>query len=245
MSSFFFGPADRQLLGCYHAARGASAGAVVICPSWGTEYQYSHRALRMLARRLAERGFHVLRFDYSGMGDSWGDATDGDMEAWALDVGTAVTELRSMSQAGAVDLVGLRIGASVAATAASRLGHIRRVVLWDPIVDGRSWAHAHSMNAPVPSGADRSIEFGKQLISAKLFNQLHGIDAADYPALDENDVLVLETTPPDGEARLPEGPRTTFMRVPDSSPWIEDQSVWSGLVPVKAIAAVVDWLTAS
>ena len=244
MSSFFFGPADRQLFGCYHPARGVSTGAVVICPSWGTEYQYAHRALRMLARRLAERGLHVLRFDYTGVGDSWGDTTDGDMDAWALDVGTAVTELRSMSQASTVDLVGLRIGAAVAASAATRLAHIRRVVLWDPVIDGRSWTRAHSSRA---AGAHSSsaVEFGKQLVAAKLLNQLNGIDAESYPALDDNDVLVLETTGPDGDAVPPDGPRTTRMRLPDSSPWVEDQSIWSGLVPVKAIAAIADWLTAS
>ena len=115
MSAFFFGKAGRQLYGFYHAPLGTANGAVVICPAWGSEYQYAHRALRVLALRLAEGGMHVLRMDYSGTGDSWGDTTDADVEQWSRDVGIGIDELRAMSDASRVDVVGLRVGGLIAA----------------------------------------------------------------------------------------------------------------------------------
>ena len=138
MSAFLFGSSAQPLFGYHHAPRGNGAGAVVICSSWGSEYTYAHHALRVLAKRLAEQGRHVLRFDYSGQGDSWGDTTDADVDRWITDTATAMEELRAISGHAVVDVVGLRIGALAAAACAGTPG-VGRVVLWDPVLDGREW----------------------------------------------------------------------------------------------------------
>ena len=45
MTFFFFGSAERQLFGAYHASHASVAerGAAVLCPPWGPEYIASHR----------------------------------------------------------------------------------------------------------------------------------------------------------------------------------------------------------
>lgn len=254
MSAFFFGPAERQLFGFYHAPRGAGTGAAVLCPSWGPEYQYAHRALRVTARRLAENGFHVLRFDYSGVGDSWGDTTDGDLDRWPDDVALAVHELKAMSNQPRIDLVGLRIGATTAARAAAALSDIRRIVLWDPVLDGAAWTRRFKQSRPVQrSGADerRTMEFAQRLVAAELVERFAAIDATHYTGMRADGVLLLETQSADenpadtassAASQLQNVPRLQHMFVEDAAPWLEDNSIWSGLVPAKAIRAVVDWL---
>ena len=96
----------------------------------------------------------------------------------------------------------------------------------------------------MPRSHGDHVEFGNQLISSKLLHQFTTIQATSYPSLEDTAVLVLETTAAEGNARLPDAPHITHMRVDDSTPWVEDQSVWSGLVPVKAIATIVDWIAA-
>lgn len=246
MSAFFFGPSGRQLFGFYHAPRGESRGAAVICPSWGAEYQYAHRALRVAAKRLAERGVHVLRFDYSGTGDSWGDTTDASLDRWQEDTALAVDELRAMSGDARVDLIGLRIGAFIAASSAAGRPDVRRVVLWDPVIDGAAWANSLNGGRAItsPDDADTGIEFAQRVVSPRLVNRLTEIEPAVYPETAADAVLVLDTQDASANTRelLSHVSNAQYRFVEDAPPWLEDSSIWSGLVPVKAVSAIVDWM---
>lgn len=244
MSAFFFGGADRQLFGYHHAPAGAGASAVVLCPSWGPEYQYAHRAFRSLARRLAERGAHVLRFDYTGTGDSWGDSTEAHRDIWLEDIGLAIDELQKRSALPRVDLVGLRFGAHLAATAASSRADVRRVALWDPIVDGIEWTRQLGGVQVEPDTIERggTLEFSNRLVSAQLVEQFRGVAATSYPMEVADEVLVLQTTSADAEHPLTRIRNADFRKLQDVTPWVEDASIWSGLVPAKAVSTLADWL---
>lgn len=244
MSAFFFGRADRQLFGYHHAAAGTATSAVVLCPSWGPEYQYAHRAFRSLARRLAERGVHVLRFDYSGTGDSWGDTTEADSDVWLEDIALAIDELKAMSSVPRVDLVGLRYGAHLAASAASGRSDIRRVALWDPVLAGGDWARqldGEWGTTPVPD-AQETVEFSNRLVTTQLVDQFRTVAAQSYPVDVAEEVLILQTTPGGGGNPLPHIRNSLFRMLEDVTPWVEDASIWSGLVPAKAVSTLADWL---
>jgi len=137
---FFGNPA---LFGTYHPptqSPNQSARAVLLCPPIGHEHTRAHRAVRTLARGLARAGQHVLRFDYRGMGESWGYPVDGGVEAWCDDIVIALEELASLSGTRRVVLVGVRVGALLAVHAASS-GRLRnfefeQLVLWDPVLSG-------------------------------------------------------------------------------------------------------------
>ncbi len=190
MSGFFFGPPDRELYGFYHPPVG-DGRAVILCPSLGLEYQYAHRALRVLAQRLAENGSHVLRFDYRGTGNSWGKDTEVDLDQWCDDLDLAARELRTMSGKPRLDFVGLRLGGAVAQKVGEEFGGVDRLVLWDPVLNGADWirgqlsvAGKHSQSS-AEGTTDEGLEVGCHLASPSLLEQIdairtHGLDGGCF-----------------------------------------------------------------
>ncbi len=240
MNAFFFGSPDRQLFGYHHVPRGVAKGAVVICPSWAGEYDFSHRALLVLARRLASGGSHVLRFDYSGTGDSWGETTEADLGRWEDDAGLAVEELRTMSGLASVDVVGLRLGGYVAIRVAGADSRIGRAVLWDPVFDGRAWLRELRV-MPESQGL---MEAGNMLVSSRFVTQLEEIRPESFHLESTAEVFLLETQVGTDNTRglgAPQGGVVAeWMEQP--APWIEDESIWTGQIPVQAIGRISEWL---
>jgi alpha/beta superfamily hydrolase len=138
MHPFFFGSAERRLFGVYHPAESSHPrdAGVVLCYPFGHEYIRVYRGFRTMAIRLADAGFHVLRFDYYACGDSSGDSAEGSVRQWISDIRTAVEELRDMASVSRVSLVGIRFGATLAAFAAQECDDIDHLILWDPIGNG-------------------------------------------------------------------------------------------------------------
>jgi uncharacterized protein len=134
----FFGDSASPLFGVYHAPSEEirRQTAVLICPPFMHENIRTHRLLRQVALRLVREGFPVLRFDFFGEGDSSGDGGEGDGARWVDDVGMAAEELMGTSGVANVALLGLRLGASVAALAAAKGLETDRIVLWDPVLEG-------------------------------------------------------------------------------------------------------------
>jgi pimeloyl-ACP methyl ester carboxylesterase len=154
------------LFGVLHepARFGRGGGAVVVCAPLWREAIRAHRVLRQLGLRLAKDGRAVLRFDYSGAGDSAGDGEHGDVETWVGDVAAAIDEVRRECEVERVTLLGLRFGATLAALAASRRDDVERIVLWEPVIDGasyleagfaeqRAWAEAYASWRRLPRAA--------------------------------------------------------------------------------------------
>lgn len=141
METLFFGRSDRQLLGVFHPAEGMGVRdhAVVLCYPAPQEMLRVHWSFRRLAAALAREGVAVLRFDYSGTGDSAGEAEAATLSAWCEDVVTAARELADLSGAPRVSLVGFRLGAALAHAAARAGLAVRDLVLWDPVVRGAAY----------------------------------------------------------------------------------------------------------
>lgn len=138
MIAFHFGPAERRVFGLLHLAEGDSPDerAVLLCNPFGQEAVRSHRFYRVLAERLARVGIATLRFDYHATGDSPGDDLAGDITGWVDDTRAALRELVTRTGARRVICVGARLGAVMAVRASAGFAELRRIVLWDPIVNG-------------------------------------------------------------------------------------------------------------
>ena len=83
MVPLYFGSKQRRLFGIHEPAY-AQVGpprAVLLCHAWGSEYLNSYRSMRFVADQLVAAGFHVMRFDYYGSGDSGGETTEADLRA--------------------------------------------------------------------------------------------------------------------------------------------------------------------
>jgi alpha/beta superfamily hydrolase len=140
--AFYFGGASRALFGVLHEPAGTDAGAVVMCAPLWREGIRAHRVLRQLGARLAKLGHAVLRFDYSGAGDSAGESEHGDVDLWLEDIAAAIEEVRRRKSTARVTLLGLRFGATLAAMAAARRDDVERLVLWEPVVNGAQYLDA-------------------------------------------------------------------------------------------------------
>jgi pimeloyl-ACP methyl ester carboxylesterase len=245
---FYFGTSDRRLFGIYEPAAFGSTGkrAAILCYPWGPEYLHAHRTMRQLALKLSASGFYTLRFDYFGTGDSGGDATDTDLKGWETDIAMAVEEIKDIVGAKRITLIGLRLGASVAAChAARRSSRIDTLVLWDPVVSGEAYltqlgARSNAKQPPEVLGFPLPENMVRDLLALELNTSI----LKDLPRYL---MLVTERTPP--YASLV--PLTAWTGATESSsaiefmadfcPWIEN-SVITGMVPFAIIQRIVAWL---
>lgn len=140
MNPLFFGDSQNPLFGIYHPPAGKenSQTAVLLCYPQAREYEITHWAIRQLAGMMVKAGSHVLRFDYSGTGDSAGDYDSVSLEKWKSDIQIAIDELKDTAWVKKVSLVGLRLGATLAALTAEEI-EVENLILWDPVVNGNDY----------------------------------------------------------------------------------------------------------
>jgi pimeloyl-ACP methyl ester carboxylesterase len=131
----------RELFVLHHAAQGTSRShAVLLCQPFGQEAIRSHRFYRVLADRLACNGFDVLRFDYFGTGDSAGTDEDFDLLGAVGDAQFLCDWSVGTLCPAQLSLLGLRLGASIAALASGALREpMSHLVLIEPVVDGAAY----------------------------------------------------------------------------------------------------------
>lgn len=139
---FYFAVEGSRLFAILHMPQSKEVRrAVLICHALAEEKLWSHRVLVSAARAMASAGYAVLRFDYRGEGDSDLEFEETRLTTRIEDtVRAARVLLDKVATVDAVTLLGHRIGAWVAASAATSLGKLTEsLILWDPIVDGRSY----------------------------------------------------------------------------------------------------------
>ncbi len=141
VKAFFFGESCAPLLGVYHPAKldVDRFEGIVLCYPFGQEYMRVHRAYNRLATMLSNKGFHVLRFDYRGTGDSAGDLKDMTPDDWIDDITIAIQELKDMAGLTKVGLIGLQLGALLAAKVVSYRADLSKLILWDPVITGKEY----------------------------------------------------------------------------------------------------------
>ncbi len=130
------------LMGWLHRAPLALAPrvAAVVCPPFGYEAICARRSLTALATAFAAVGVPTLRFDYHGTGDSAGDDLDPlRVAAWQASIAAAIAEVCTLPGIETVVLVGLRLGALLAATVATARRDIAAVVAIAPVVQGKAY----------------------------------------------------------------------------------------------------------
>jgi alpha/beta superfamily hydrolase len=246
----YFGGSSRPLFGVLHEARGAPRRAgVVLCPPFGQEALRAHRSLRELAARLADAGFPVLRFDYSGSGDSAGEPGSARLEAWVEDAATAIEEVRESTGEARVVLAGLRLGAAIAALAARRAGGAAGLVLWEPVVDGAAHlaamraAHAAWMRDHAPGAALAPDEVLGIPLPPGLASDLAGLRLDCLPAPPARRTLVLGSAEDSAWRSLWENDAAVERRaVPRAPVWLHAEGMARALVPGALLDGVVEWL---
>jgi pimeloyl-ACP methyl ester carboxylesterase len=256
VNPLYLGTGERRLFGIYEppAVKLARPRAAVLCYPWGSEYVNAHRSMRHLATKLSQAGFHTLRFDFFGTGDSAGDLVDADLTGWERDTETAIEGLKDIAGAPRVTLVGMRIGATVAARAAARRAdEIEALVLWDPIVSGPEYLRSMNITVPVPIPVQIAApdtlavaEIDGYPLSVWMLRGFEAIDLRADLAAAKQRSLVLVTERLVSHANLERhmsvaGPRAALEFVIAPYPWREEATL-TGAVQVQAIERIVEWL---
>jgi pimeloyl-ACP methyl ester carboxylesterase len=141
MESFYFPSGEQSLFGWLHAPAGPQASVgVVICKPFGFEALCGHSSMRKFAEAAAGLGVPALRFDYLGTGDSPEiDPRADQVDRWTLDIVAAAAELRRRTGVERVCLVGIRLGALLAARAARDISGIAALFVIAPVVNGKRY----------------------------------------------------------------------------------------------------------
>lgn len=234
MNPFYFGDRERRLFGIYHPGSRTEGPprAVVLCNSWGPDYIYSHRTVRQAAIQLAAVGFHVLRFDYFGTGDSAGELPEASVAMWLDDIRLAMHEVSEMSGVRRVMLIGLRLGAVLAGrVAATDPEKVDQIILWDPIVNGS--AYLDELFRDSRSDSEEFREPRTRAASVGGGHELHGFPLTDVMARDIRNLDLGSVS-----ASLP-----ACCRVLVSTPEHEAALVRQRLVPPLNPAAI-EWIPA-
>jgi pimeloyl-ACP methyl ester carboxylesterase len=258
---YYFGTIGNPLFGSFDRPQRlrARSASVLLCNPFGEEAVRAHRIYRVIAGQLTRSGYPVLRFDYSGTGDSMGEADDATLEAWMTDVGSAAAELRQASGARRLVAFGLRLGGTLAALAAARQAlRLRHLLLWDPVVDGaaylRELATLHRDYMRVEMGTtgweDRlrlSPEgFPEEALGAPvtpaLRAELAALDLAAATLRADHVTVVATRTSPGLErlkARLASVAAARWIEITSTVPWNSDEGLNAAVVPMDIVQSLV------
>ncbi len=255
MNPFFFGAGSRRLFGIYTPplATGTRERAVLLCNPWGQEYIRAHRSMRQLANMLSLAGFHVMRFDYFGTGDSAGEPTNVRLEEWEADIETAIDELVDITGLLRPSLLGLRLGASMAASvAARRRERLDALVMWDPVVSGEEYLaelrQADGVAVAHPTDSWEGGEVSGFPLTNLLLRDLQRVDLVDLVSRTPARALTIVSTPLPSHAALTTAlsrtgrPPTSFETVASAPAWLEEENFGAGAVPVPLLRRIVEWL---
>lgn len=258
MNPLYFGESKHPLFGLYQApvAKAARRSGFVLCPAVGHEYLPSWPAFRQLALSLQLAGHHVLRFDFTGQGDSSGASEEGTLEVWRRDLQLAVSELKDLAGLDRVGVIGLRLGASIAALTAAEGGGIDRLILWEPVIDGP--AFVQELRATRAAYLERVLPRPKRAIRSGPALDVMGFVVTDQmrASLERLNLLELDKRPASRLSlvlRDPAAPAQALAQhlgrlgsqvservVPSPALWAKHTGLGEARVPVELIRSLVE-----
>lgn len=237
----------------------ARSHAVLICNPIGHEYMRSHRALQQLAQQLAKNGFHVLRFDYYGTGDSEGNDKDVNIETWQKDIENARGHLMRESACESLSIIGLRFGATLAASVPADSND--KLILWDPIVSGEGYIEQlRGMHKSMLRDLDRFRWIRRNAIhtvreellgfqySAEFQGAISNFEIDKIASANADDLISLHTyNSPESTALLSNWAKTfsnyrQFV-MPDTCLWHDIEQIENALLPHDIQRKIVNLLT--
>jgi alpha-beta hydrolase superfamily lysophospholipase len=186
---------------------------LVICKPFGFEAMSAHLSVRAFAEAAADLGIPTLRFDYGGTGDSEDLEPAADqLDAWLQDVMAAIQELQTRTGVERVCLLGIRLGALLAAIAASRAPQVKALVAVAPVISGKRYIRemrtfelaAAQTQASIAGSLQQTLSHEVELagpghlevsgffLNAKTISALQQIDLMTGPAPNLSEAMVID-----------------------------------------------------
>jgi alpha-beta hydrolase superfamily lysophospholipase len=200
-----------------------------------------------LARGLAGAGFAVLRFDFTGLGESGGDFAATTLSTNLGDLARAVACLQERGR-GPIGLIGHSFGGAACLLAAGELGPVRSVaVIAAPSTAGHVRGLFKGMEAEIDRSGSAWVRIGDRPfpISAQFLDDLERHEVERRTAELGRPLLVLHPVD-DKVIALTEGERIFIMaRQPKAFvPLLgTDHLLTSRRASAQAVTILVDWFT--
>ena len=171
--------AGYELVGRLETPTGAAPRATLIYANCFTCIK-DLKCARRVSHRLVTHGFGVLRFDYSGIGESGGRFEDVTFSRKVQDVAAAAAYLRQLQQ-GPVALMGHSLGGLVAIFAAREIESVRLVATINAPAEAHHLADQIERRAPhvhAAGPAELSFAGGKSVrVGSPLVRDLRAQDS--------------------------------------------------------------------
>ncbi len=227
----------------------AKSTGVIICNPLGYEYTHAHRSVRHIADQLAIHRYPSLRFDLYGMGDSPGDLFAGDLlERWVAEINAAIDTLKSHTGVRSICLLGIRMGATLAAKVAEHRT-IEHMVLWSPVASGKRYVREMQaldrMSDRVREGQHDYFESAGFIMTATVAAEIKKIDIGKQACEVKGKILIVHRDDLVAETDLAAALRQQGITVDEitvagyAGMMAEPQETE---VPSVAIGEIINWL---
>jgi alpha/beta superfamily hydrolase len=237
--------------------------AVLVCPTVHAGGLMNYRREVNLGRQLARRGFVAVRPQYYGSANSLGDDSELTLDTMVRDARAAVELVGAECSNGLSSIVGVRLGALVAA--ALHEWRDLPLALWEPVVKGsdyfREAFRAELMRRMRQKGEDDrltrsdleerlrsegSVEIVGELIHRSFHESVHDRSLLPLPGADGREVLLVGFGGSGGRSRLKEELVAAGSRVVQASSevnetwWFQDEDTDPEVD--AATASTVSWI---
>ena len=133
---------DGHLFAVRHRCMTPPRALALLCPPLLQEHARSYRFFAQLAEQWARHGIEVIRFDYTGSGDSSGSTRDYGVERAIHDIRHAWDRLVPSCCGIPRIICGVRMGGLLAAHAIDRGLDADMAWWWQPVSSGSAWVSA-------------------------------------------------------------------------------------------------------
>ncbi len=169
------------LVGLYRPPAGhmAPLGDMLVVPAFAEEMNRCRSMVTLQALALAERGIGTLVLDPHGTGDSSGEFEEGDWATWRDDLRRGIAWLRTHGH-GCRALLGVRLGALMAAELAADDAGIDRLLLWMPVLAGKAyWTQFLRIRIAAEMGTPDGVKSTDELRQRSIRGE--AVEASGYP----------------------------------------------------------------
>jgi alpha-beta hydrolase superfamily lysophospholipase len=170
---FTFISQGEQLVGMTHYADEWNGTTILMCHGFTEDKAESNRLFVEAAREFAQRGYHAVRFDFFGSGDSAGEFRESRISINMQNLKDAITHVR-ISECRRLVVLGMSMGAATAILTAMNQP-VEGLVLWSTVPDMKELFMSRLELSEAELGDMESLEYEGWLIEGEFY-----IDAIQY-----------------------------------------------------------------